>query len=193
MPGASRFQHQFLIAAIATAVAALALAGALFATSMRRQVDEGIESTLVKQARLSAELLARGTTLTTVAQLDEEADRIGGLIGARVTFIAADGRVVGDSSEPLDAIPAMENHAQRPEVIEARSNGLGKARRHSDTVNIDMLYVAIPISHPSVAFVRVALPLSDVREQLQTVLSATLMALSVALAVGATIAWMMSR
>ena len=57
---------------------------------------------------------------------------------------------------------AMENHAQRPEVVEARDGGLGRARRYSATLKIDMLYVAVPVQHPAIAFVRVALPLTDV-------------------------------
>ena len=33
-----------------------------------------------------------------------------------------------------------------------------------------MLYVAVPVRHPAIAFVRVALPLTDVRQQLRAVL-----------------------
>ena len=35
----------------------------------------------------------------------------------------------------------MENHAQRPEVVEARTSGLGRSRRSSASVKMDMLYV----------------------------------------------------
>ncbi len=186
---ARSFQTRFFFAAIFAALIALVVAGALFATTMRRQVDARIENTLVAEARLAADLLAAGAVSSNSAQLDDEADRIGELIGARVTFIAADGRVVGDSSEPVDALAGMENHAQRPEVIEARANGLGRARRHSDTLKIDMSYVAVPVKHPSIAFVRVALPLTNIRQQLQAVLTTTLAALSVALIGGALMAW----
>jgi two-component system phosphate regulon sensor histidine kinase PhoR len=55
-----------------------------------------------------------------------------------------------------------------------------------------MLYVAVPVRHPAIAFVRVALPLTDVRHQLQPVLSATLTALGIALLGGAAIAWIFS-
>src|SRR6267142_2598192 len=137
------FQTRFFYAAFFSALIALVVAGALFATMMRRQIDARIENTLVAEARLAAELLAHGTAFSEVAALDEEADRIGELIGARVTFIAADGRVVGDSAEPADALAGMENHAQRPEVIAARETGLGRSRRHSDTLRIDMSYVAV--------------------------------------------------
>src|ERR1700741_4427971 len=104
---ARSFQTRFFFAALSAAVIALAVAGALFATTMRRQIDARIENTLVAEARLAAELLEAGAASSGTVALDEEADRIGELIGARVTFIAADGRVVGDSSGPAAALAGM--------------------------------------------------------------------------------------
>jgi two-component system phosphate regulon sensor histidine kinase PhoR len=187
------FQNKFFVAALSAALLALTVAGALFATTMRRQIDERVENTLVAEARLAADLIARGTPLSSVPELDEEADRIGQLIGARTTFIAPDGTVVGDSFETLQGIAAMENHAQRPEVVDARATGLGRARRYSATVKMDMLYVAVPVKHPSIAFVRVALPLTDVRNQLQAVLNATVAALGLALVGASIIAFVISQ
>jgi two-component system phosphate regulon sensor histidine kinase PhoR len=194
MPISARatFQTRFFLAALSAAIIALAVAGLLFATTMRSQMDARIESTLTAEARTAADLLTRGVPLATVAELDEEADRLGALLQARVTFIAADGRVVGDSAETLDGVAAMENHAQRPEVVAARERGLGRAQRYSATLKIDMLYVAAPVRHPAIAFVRLALPLTDVRQQLQPVMTATATALTVALLGGAAIAWIFS-
>ena len=165
---------------------------------MRRQTDARIEETLVAQARLAAELLSRAAPSAAtspealMAELDQEADRLGSQLDARVTLIAADGRVLGDSAEPLENLPTLENHATRPEVLEAKASGLGRARRFSATLGIDMLYVAAPVQHSSIAFVRVALPLTDIRHQLRTVLTATLTALGIALVGGAAIAFMIS-
>jgi two-component system phosphate regulon sensor histidine kinase PhoR len=189
---ARSFQTRFFYAAFTSALIALVVAGALFVTVMRRQIDARIENTLVAEARLAADLLGSTTADSAAAELDEEADRIGELIGARVTFIAPDGRVVGDSSEPFDALAGMENHAQRPEVIDARRAGIGRSQRYSETLKIDMSYVAVPVKHPAIAFVRVALPLMTIRQQLRPVLTATLAALSVALVGGALIAWLFS-
>jgi two-component system phosphate regulon sensor histidine kinase PhoR len=192
------FQTKLFIAATLAAAIALATAGALFATTMARRNDERIEQTLVAEARLAADLLARGSEAPAgaiedrIREFDAEADRIGALIDARTTLIARDGRVLGDSAEPASAVGLMENHAGRPEVVEAQAQGLGKSRRHSDTVNIDMLYVAVPVAHPAVAFVRVALPLSTIRQQLRSILTATLTALGVALAGAIAIGWMFS-
>jgi len=190
--GRTTFQTKFFLAALSAAVIALAVAGVFFATSMRRQTDARIESTLVAETQMAADLLGRGAAPFTVSELDEEADRLGALLHARVTFIASDGRVVGDSAETLEGVAAMENHAQRPEVVEARERGLGRAQRYSATLRIDMLYVAAAVKHPSIAFVRIALPLTDVRQQLNTVLTATLTALGIALLGGAGIAWVLS-
>jgi two-component system phosphate regulon sensor histidine kinase PhoR len=192
------FQTKLFLSALSAALLALLVAGSLFATSMRRQTDARIEQTLVAQARLAAELLSRAAPSAAtspealMADLDQEADRLGSQLDARVTLIAPDGRVLGDSAEPLENLPTLENHATRPEVLEAKASGLGRARRFSATLGIDMLYVAAPVQHSSIAFVRVALPLTDIRQQLRTILTATLTALGIALVGAAAIAFMIS-
>src|SRR5262249_7035763 len=60
------------------------------------------------------------------------------------------------------------------------------------TLKIDMLYLAVPVHHPTVAFVRVALPLTGVPGEVQAVLSATVVALSLALVGAGAIAWILS-
>ena len=186
------FQTQFFVAALTATILALGVAGILFSGTMRRQVDDQIESTLVAETRLAAELLSRTAPLPTIPELQDEAIRIGELLSARVTFIAEDGRVVGDSFEQLSDLASMENHAQRPEVVDARTSGLGRSRRSSASVKMDMLYAAVPVKHPIIAFVRVAVPLTDVGHQVQTVLTATGTALGLALVGAAAIAWLFS-
>ncbi|HXJ05464.1 MAG TPA: ATP-binding protein [Candidatus Acidoferrum sp.] len=60
--------------------------------------------------------------------------------GARVTVITADGHVLADSqSDPQ----TMENHAKRPEILEAMANGDGRSIRFSVTIKRDLLYYAV--------------------------------------------------
>jgi two-component system, OmpR family, phosphate regulon sensor histidine kinase PhoR len=183
------FQTKLFLAALSSALLALVVAGVLFAFTMQRQMNARVEQTLKSEARVVAELLARAPETADIQagtrELDAEADRIGALLAARVTFIGADGVVLGDSAEPYEALATMENHATRPEVVAARESGTGVARRASTTLREDMLYVAIPARHARVAFVRVALPLTSIREQLFGILTATLVALGLALLGGA--------
>jgi two-component system phosphate regulon sensor histidine kinase PhoR len=194
-----RFQLKLFVGAFATALIALGVAGIWFATSMRSATNARIEQTLITEARLAAELLGHSLRSTDAADapwsptdLDAEADRIGALVDARVTFIAGDGHVVGDSSEPLENLAAMDNHATRPEVVAAQTAPLGESRRYSATLDIDMLYVAVRVQHPAISTVRLALPLTDIRQQLRPVAGATLAALGFALIGAAAIALLLS-
>ena len=87
--------------------------------------------------------------------------------GARVTVVTADGRVLADSqSDPQ----TMENHATRPEIVEAMAKGYGRSIRHSVTINRDLLYYAVRqdtfAGPPTV--LRFALPLETVDEVLSS-------------------------
>jgi two-component system, OmpR family, phosphate regulon sensor histidine kinase PhoR len=83
--------------------------------------------------------------------------------GARVTIITSSGLVLDDSeSDPQ----TMENHATRPEIMDALKNGNGHSIRHSVTLNRQLVYYAvrqtIPFGQPII--LRFALPLETVDE-----------------------------
>ncbi len=81
--------------------------------------------------------------------------------GARVTVIAADGTVLGDSQE---AASRMENHASRPEIVAAMAEGTGQALRFSHTLRRDLLYFArrVPLASGQPVVLRLAVPISEV-------------------------------
>lgn len=58
------------------------------------------------------------------------------LNGARVTFMDADGQVIGESEADL----IETDHSDREEVREAMQNGEGFSVRSSDTLSLDMMY-----------------------------------------------------
>jgi two-component system phosphate regulon sensor histidine kinase PhoR len=85
--------------------------------------------------------------------------------GARITVVAADGRVLADSAHD----PAtMENHANRPEIQQAMAEGRGRAVRFSDTLQRELVYLALrhqpAVGEPVV--IRLALPLAQIDEAL---------------------------
>ncbi len=82
-------------------------------------------------------------------------------VGARVTVILADGKVIGDSDHDS---ADMENHSTRTEVQQAVLRGMGSTIRHSDTLNYDFLYVAKKIMQggKEEGFIRLAVPLRDI-------------------------------
>ncbi len=88
--------------------------------------------------------------------------------GTRITVIAKDGTVIGDSENDAET---MENHGSRPEVLEARENGFGFARRTSQETGAPMMYCAVRTDDDSspIGFVRVAVDMNSTNAHLDTV------------------------
>jgi len=185
-------RRRTLLAMVGVASVSAVLLALLILVSVRSQLLRAIERGLVAETRLAAELLRQRATDGSIRALDEEADWIGRLTSARVTLIASDGRVVGDSAEDLTALSKLDNHGSRPEVVAARRSGLGTTRRFSSTLGMDLLYVAVTVDHPHVAIVRLALPLTDVSEQLRAVRRSLLLSLAAALVSALAMAWLSS-
>jgi two-component system phosphate regulon sensor histidine kinase PhoR len=145
--------------------------------------EEGtLRARLADQARsvayAAAPLLAASAPLTDTSRLAHE---LGALYATRVTLIAPGGTVVGDSEEAVSDLPNVENHARRPEVIQALSQPgtPGTDSRLSATVNRRLLYVAVAVTDPSdparvIGVARVAYPLTSV-EQARDALSRNLL------------------
>ncbi|MEA3351817.1 MAG: ATP-binding protein, partial [Chloroflexota bacterium] len=84
------------------------------------------------------------------------------LLGVRVTIIAQDGTVLGESHQDASQ---MDNHLDRPEIQAALQHALGSNIRYSQTVKYDLLYVAVPILQDEdvIGFARVSLPLAEIK------------------------------
>ncbi len=186
------FRTKLFVASVAVAAAALTIATIIIAWELRREERTFIERRLTDQALLVAELLSRDPDGLSEPMLDDEADRLAQFIDGRVTFIAADGRVLGDSTLDGAELAAIDDHLDRPEILIAREGRIGMIERYSTTVEGDMLYAAARASHPQVAFVRVALPLTAIAQQLRRVGIGALAAFALAAPVAVALAWFFS-
>src|SRR5206468_6144605 len=158
-----------------------------------RRVTEQIAERLFDETRLARDLVASEPDLP--SRGDALADRLGRDLGVRVTVINAEGKVLGDTDLDGAALASVENHAQRPEVIEAIRNGTGRAVRYSATLREEMLYVAARIdpSDPARGVIRLAVPLLDVARARQAVRRPILTAALVSVALAGGFGWMVTR
>ena len=184
------FRARLFFASFLASAVTLLVAAALVSWSIYRIVDQRIERNLVDEARLAAETLSHRQAAS-AAELDAEADALGRLIAARVTFVARDGTVVGDSEVTTEDLATLENHGARPEIVQARREGVGTARRYSATLKTDMLYVAVevPAATPMLSEVRLSMPLTEIGEQLASVRRSSLAAMAVGLLAALVVAW----
>lgn len=100
-----------------------------------------------------------------VKAMTEQAVHVGTALDARVTFVRADGTVLGDSHRnPRD----MGNHRDRPEIRQALNSKAheGKAVRYSATIANEQMYIALPIVRGggTVGVVRASLALASIHE-----------------------------
>lgn len=131
--------------------------------SIRQFYLNDLESNLLTQAELiNYTDGSRFIEDTKAINLDLEAKNWSQLTGSRVTLIAADGLVLGESHDNRER---MDNHANRPEIQLAKSNGEGVDIRFSHTLGEDMMYVAIPVNQePILGYIRLALPLAEINQ-----------------------------
>jgi two-component system phosphate regulon sensor histidine kinase PhoR len=118
--------------------------GGVFAFALSRVLDSAVHERsrrelIEKLERLSPEFEEDLRTRTQPVERIRQAAR---QAGARVTLVAADGTVLGDSEVAPENLAAVENHGARPEVAAARRDGTGFGQRRSSTVLEPFVYVA---------------------------------------------------
>ena len=147
---------KLILAVLGVLVVALTAVDFLVSQVTERTYRESLRAELVEKGQM---LAASGGDVSS-----RRVRAIGEAAAARLTIVAADGRVVADSeADPLK----MENHRQRPEVAQALAGQAGWVTRNSPTIGVDYLYVAVPFGHGDA--LRLAVPVSKIREHVDAV------------------------
>lgn len=125
-----------------------------------KAVRESYMNNLKKNLSAQITLISDGITFdqknidTLCRQLKEKT-------GARITVIANDGKVIGDSDTDSSL---MDNHINRTEIEQSLLYGTGASIRYSDTLKYDFLYIAkktMKGGKPQ-GFIRLAVPLKEI-------------------------------
>jgi two-component system phosphate regulon sensor histidine kinase PhoR len=133
------------------------LMGYYLGSSLRTTFESEIESQLYTSAALAKNYLKVSPLRENPIELANDISRS---LDVRVTLIASDGRVLGDSDLTPEGVAAVENHKGRPEVMGAMETGRGTSIRYSATVGVPFIYVATRLDGGGV--LRVARPLATV-------------------------------
>ncbi len=149
-----------------------------YITGTIRNTETGqLETQLKVEASLISEIGRPGFSGTGVTvDLDDIAKSLGQQLNTRITFVAMDGVVLGDTEEE----PAvMQNHATRPEIAAALQGETGQSIRFSITLRENMMYVAVPVLDRGrlTGVVRTALPMTEVEEMVNRTTMAVILAL----------------
>jgi two-component system, OmpR family, phosphate regulon sensor histidine kinase PhoR len=145
-----RLRTKLLVVYLTLTLLVLLAAGLLSSARLTTYFRGWISRDLDTRAHLVLESLKVDTS-TTRYSLHQRICSLAEASAARITLIAANGEVLGDSDVPMDKLSGVENHGSRPEVEQASRFGRGTDIRHSHTVGMDYLYVAIHLDSSLVA------------------------------------------
>jgi two-component system phosphate regulon sensor histidine kinase PhoR len=165
--------------------------GIYLTNSVRNSQLDNLRFHLEQEARITAEaslpvLLGQGDTPDALAK------KLGKEIDSRITIIALDGTVLGDSIEDT---ATMENHSARPEVKDALASGIGESTRYSTTLQQSMMYVAVPVTSQGklLGIARVALPITNVENSVNHVTRTIILATVIITILAVLAAWLIAR
>jgi two-component system phosphate regulon sensor histidine kinase PhoR len=165
--------------------------GIYLTNSVRNSQLDNLRFHLEQEAKITAEaslpsLLGQGDAPDILAK------NLGKEIDSRITIIAPDGTVLGDSIEDPTT---MENHSGRPEVKDALASGIGESTRFSTTLEEQMMYVAVPVTSQGklLGIARVALPLTTVENSVNHVTRTIILATVIITILAVLAAWLIAR
>jgi two-component system phosphate regulon sensor histidine kinase PhoR len=188
-----RIRSRLFLTYLAVGGGLVAVAGAFLYPQVAREARAGIESRLDGGVRIVVADLERGDL--PLAALDERVDALAQAADARMTVVAADGRVLADSEFDGAALAELENHAGRPEIEAARDRRQGHSVRYSRSVEADLLYHARLVEGGPLAgsVVRGGVPLTRVAAARREAGGRLALALAVALVAAAGMGALMAR
>lgn len=138
--------------------------------TLREEIVAETRGKAVRQLDLVHWLVREKADLSDAESLQAWLVEIGRHMDGRITYIASGGHVIADSQVPFGEIKSLDNHAGRPEIMQAREQDVGVAIRYSGSTLKTLLYVARniePAGAISPGVLRLSVPFSPVSELLE--------------------------
>lgn len=163
----------------------------IFMAGAGTYLEYQLKSDLLEEATRDLEVRSRlvNDSLTSGENMDAQVRQLAQSSGARITLIDPDGKVLADSEA---AAVDLDNHGERPEVLEARRRGVSSGIRYSDTRRMDMLYVAYAPGEGK-PIVRLAIPLRQVDARLRVAERTIMVTVAVLFLAGIGLSFLVAR
>ena len=147
---------------------ALLTVGGYASNSLREFYYDRTAEDLKARAWMIERQVARKNFSFNPSSLNSLSRDLGIKTNTRITIIDLSGQVLGDSDEEPSR---MNNHADRPEFITALQGETGMAVRFSNTLEEQMMYLAVPIIREDKlsGVARISIPITFIEQALRTI------------------------
>ncbi|MDW7671328.1 MAG: ATP-binding protein [Bacillota bacterium] len=154
-------KRKILIAFVSILLVSVLIIGLLSINLVKQSYTNELERRLLTNAGLIASFIETRQIQPEDAEFIRLIEELAATGQTRITVIDQQGRVLYDTRADREQ---MERHDQRPEVISALRDGVGREIRTSSTTGQDMMYVAVPViidDYP-VYVVRLSMDLNEI-------------------------------
>lgn len=160
-----KFFWRLFFSYIFIAIGSLLAAGWYFVHSLDVFLHDLVVVELTERARLLQNQILPHLDPPDPGAVDAICKQSGKASETRFTVVLPSGAVVGDTWETPQN---MDNHAGRPEIASALAAGQATSRRFSNTLQQNIIYVAIAVKRESqpIGVVRASIPLARMEAQL---------------------------
>ena len=156
-------KRKILMSFLAILLVSVLIIGLLSINLVKQSYTTELERRLVTNAGLIAAFMGTEGIRPEDSAFSKLADDLADLGQTRITLMDHRGYVIYDSRADRTV---MELHHQRPEVISALEEGIGKEIRYSATTGQEMMYVAVPVymnqGNEAAYVVRLAMDLQEI-------------------------------
>ena len=168
----SRLFWKVFLGFVGLIVLSAAVFGYLVTEGQENQVSEQLRERLRVSAVLLGQMVKESIDSEDRERLQAEVRRLGQETQTRFTVVDLNGTVLADSGRStLAEVKQMDNHRNRPELLDAANTGTGESERYSDTMQSPLVYYALRIERDDrpVGLARAALPVQALQQRYQRI------------------------
>jgi two-component system phosphate regulon sensor histidine kinase PhoR len=189
------FRRRLFLSFTAVILAALLLPALYTRSVLEGELLSDAKAAAARQLDAAAWALEH-SGLTAPAGLQPWVQDLGRRLDVRLTFIAPDGVVLADSELTAGQVRSMENHAERPEIVEASELEHGLSVRYSATLGLELIYAATRVHNVAglpEGTLRLAVPYLGLKMRIEGLAAKVLLAMLLAAALGLVLSWAVTR
>jgi two-component system phosphate regulon sensor histidine kinase PhoR len=192
----NKFRLKLTLAFVLLIAISVIGSGIFAAVNLKKSHMDSLRDSMLREINMIMAMVPWSKDLTEsdlAAYYSETAGHLKQYTDSRITFMNADGKVLGDSD--VDA-REMDNHFNREEIAEARETGkISYSQRFSDTVKQNMLNAAFPVTVEGevVGYLRLGRSLKEIESSIYELWSYFLIGLVILFVIAALISYHLAK
>jgi len=159
----TKIRQKFILIFVLLVSLGVVISGILSIGLLKSNYEEGVKENLIENATIIKYFIESENDMIVIDEFLRhlDAEVMNNNMETRITLINREGVVIVDTAI---SEAELNNHSQRPEIVEAFNGLIGVSKRYLDSVDKDMYYVAMPVSSKDFAVIRLSIPLRNLTE-----------------------------